>query len=252
MKFVTFNIRCDFGQDGHNNFCYRKPLILKKIEQEAPDIICFQEVLPHVAAWLKESLQAYYVVGCPRSETLEDEQVSIAYKKDAFNLMKMDTYWLSETPYVPASRYPEQSICPRVCNEVVLQELATRKVFRLINTHLDHIGSLARRRGLEQILRALEQEVFFPQVPVIVAGDFNVEPDGEELAVIEQAPGFTNATAGIGKTYHGYGSSSDQEQIDYIYLRGGITCRSIVKWTQVENGVYLSDHYPVCAELTIE
>ena len=56
MKFVTFNIRCDFGQDGANNFIYRRPLILEKIRQEKPDIIGFQEVLPHVAAWLKENL----------------------------------------------------------------------------------------------------------------------------------------------------------------------------------------------------
>lgn len=30
MKLVTFNIRCDFGQDGENNFEYRKDLILKE------------------------------------------------------------------------------------------------------------------------------------------------------------------------------------------------------------------------------
>ena len=34
MKFVTFNIRCDFGQDGANNFIYRRPLILEKIVDE--------------------------------------------------------------------------------------------------------------------------------------------------------------------------------------------------------------------------
>ena len=33
MKFVTFNIRCDFGQDGANNFIYRRPLILEKISK---------------------------------------------------------------------------------------------------------------------------------------------------------------------------------------------------------------------------
>ena len=67
MKLVTFNIRCDFGQDGENNFEYRKDLILKKIAQEKPDMICFQEVLPHIAKWLKENLTEYYVIGCGRS-----------------------------------------------------------------------------------------------------------------------------------------------------------------------------------------
>ena len=32
MKFVTFNIRYDCGFDGENNFDFRKPLILRKIE----------------------------------------------------------------------------------------------------------------------------------------------------------------------------------------------------------------------------
>ena len=107
MKLVTFNIRCDFGQDGENNFEYRKDLILKKIAQEKPDMICFQEVLPHIAKWLKENLTEYYVIGCGRSPELRDEQVSIAYRKDRLNLMEMQSYWLSETPYVPASRYAE-------------------------------------------------------------------------------------------------------------------------------------------------
>ena len=38
LKIVTFNIRCDYGQDGENQFCYRKDLIKNKIEKEHPDI----------------------------------------------------------------------------------------------------------------------------------------------------------------------------------------------------------------------
>lgn len=56
LKIVTFNIRCDYGQDGPNQFCYRSGLVKRKIEAEQPDIICFQEVLPHVVQWLKENL----------------------------------------------------------------------------------------------------------------------------------------------------------------------------------------------------
>ncbi len=38
MKFVTFNIRYDCGEDGINNFDLRKPFILKKIQKEQADI----------------------------------------------------------------------------------------------------------------------------------------------------------------------------------------------------------------------
>lgn len=111
MKFVTFNIRCDFGQDGANNFIYRRPLILEKIRQEKPDIIGFQEVLPHVAAWLKENLTEYYIAGCGREKDLTGEAMIIAYRKERFQSVSLETFWLSPTPYVPGSRYPVQSMC---------------------------------------------------------------------------------------------------------------------------------------------
>ena len=59
MKFATFNIRTDHNQDGDNSFCYRKPLILRTIAEKQPDIIVFQEVLPHVADWLRENGKAH-------------------------------------------------------------------------------------------------------------------------------------------------------------------------------------------------
>ena len=248
MKYVTFNIRYDCGEDGINNFEHRKPLILKAIEDEQPDVIGFQEVLPHVVAWLKRALADYTVVGCGRSPELDGEQVSVAFRRDRFNLVELRTFWLSETPFVPGSRYANQSDCPRVAAEALLCELATGRVFRVLNTHLDHIGSAARRLGLEQLLRHIDAARLFPDAPVILAGDFNAPPDSEEMRVFAEFPGYANATEGIGTTYHGY-MNDTPECIDYIWLRGGMACRSARKWTRVENGVFLSDHYPICAEL---
>ena len=118
MKLVTFNIRCDFDQDGENSFRFRKGLILKKLEAEKPDVICFQEVLPHVAVWLRENLKDYYVVGCGRSEELRDEQVSVAFRKDKLNLISMETFWLSPALMnLPADTLPRAPApgCVRRC-----------------------------------------------------------------------------------------------------------------------------------------
>lgn len=250
MKLVTFNIRCDYGQDGENNFCFRKPLILEKLRCETPDVICFQEVLPHVAAWLKEALEGYYVIGCGRSKTLEDEQMAIAYRKDRLNLIQMETFWLSETPYTPGSRYPRQSICPRTATEAVFEDLSSRTVFRLINTHLDHEHPEARSRGLAQILQKLTQSRLFPNVPAVITGDMNAEPDSPEMAALLSAP-YQNVTANTGVTYHGFGCGDPPCSIDYILTRGFI-CENVEKWTDSQNGVFLSDHYPVCALLRPE
>ena len=151
MKFVTFNIRCDFGQDGANNFIYRRPLILEKIRQEKPDIIGFQEVLPHQqqqkkdreqteklkksfiylssgCSWLKENLTEYYIAGCGREKDLTGEAMIIAYRKERFQSVSLETFWLSPTPYVPGSRYPVQSMCPRTATDVVFEDMETGKV----------------------------------------------------------------------------------------------------------------------------
>jgi len=252
MKLVTFNIRCDYGHDGENNFVYRKPLILKKIAQEQPDVLCFQEVLPHVALWLRESLKDYYVIGCGRSPELQDEQMTVAFRADRFNLLEMETYWLSETPYVPGSRYAEQSNCPRVITQAVLQETGSGKVFRLVNVHLDHVGALARELGLAQILKHIDEAKFCPDAPVVITGDFNTTPDGPELKAFDRHPGYTDVTRDVGVTFHGFGKAASPCPIDYIFLRGGISCDKVEKWTDVENGVFLSDHYPVSAELRFE
>lgn len=249
IKLATFNIRCDYNQDGINCFSNRKPLIIKKIIQEQPHVICFQEVLPHVAVWLKENLTDYYIIGCGRSSSLEDEQTSIAYQKGKYNLISMETFWLSETPLQPGSRYPQQSICPRACTEAVLQNLQTKELFRIINIHLDHEGTKARLLGLGQIFQKLKAEKGFHDISVILAGDFNAFPDSEEMQIMKEYPRFRDMTELAGGTFHDYGNLSEPEKIDYIYAEDKLCSCGIEKWMDCSEGVYLSDHYPLCVEM---
>lgn len=255
MKLVTFNIRCDHKQDGINNFEYRKPYILAKIHKECPDIICFQEVLPHVAEWLKEALTDYYVIGCGRDAQLKNEQTSIAYNKSKYNLIQLEVFWLSETPYVPGSRYSNQSDCPRVCTVALFQELESNKVVRIYNTHLDHIGSEARVLGLEQILRHMKEqdndERFIAQAPSILTGDLNAYPDSPELKPLKEYPNLCDITSSIPGTFHDFGRLPVPVKIDYIIAQSNISCNQLTLWDDCNQGVYLSDHYPVSADLCL-
>ena len=249
MRFVTFNLRCDRQQDRENSFVHRQPLILRAIEREKPDVICFQEAEPHMAAWLKRNLDDYYLIGCGRGKTLDSEQMTVAFLKQKYQLLEMRTLWLSPTPAVPGSRYPGQSSCPRTCTDALLMEEESGRPFRVVNTHLDHVGAEAREQGLRQILSSAGKESFCPQAPMILAGDFNAEPDSEELRAVFSDPDLQVVTRSVGATYHGYGKADPPEQIDHIVLRGALRCTGVSKWTDEENGVYLSDHYPVCAEI---
>lgn len=168
----------------------------------------------------------------------------------------MDTFWLSETPFVPGSRYQEQSECPRVCTEVVLEDLEEKKVFRLMNVHLDHLGAEARRLGLNQMLKKIEEELLLPDAPVLLAGDFNAEPGAWEMREIETESDYANLTKGIGVTFHGFLAEEKDESIDYVFLHNSekenvekLKCATVEKWEDKEREVWLSDHYPVCVTL---
>ena len=102
MKFVTFNLRADYGDgaDGGNAFCCRQPLIAKVLQAEQPDFVGFQEVLPAAQRWLRAAMPGYTVLGCGRGADLAGEAMTIAVRDETLELLGWDTFWLSPAPAV--------------------------------------------------------------------------------------------------------------------------------------------------------
>lgn len=254
MKFATYNIRCDYGQDGKNNFDCRKPLLLRKIAAEQPDAIGFQEVLPHVQRWLRDNLTGYTVVGCGRDADFGGEAMTVAVRNETAQLLGLSTFWLSPEPFRPGSRYENQSNCPRICTVAELLVQGAPGPVRLYNTHLDHIGAEARRLGLTQVLRQMESDLCRLPMPALLMGDMNAVPGSPELAPAAEFPalGLSDLTAGIPITFHNYGlPGEDPCKIDYIYATPQFRAEKVERWMDEEDGVFLSDHYPVCAEVSL-
>lgn len=245
LKIATFNIRYDCGFDGINNFEYRKAHILDKIQNEKPDLIGFQEVLPHVLVWLKEQLGQYTIVGCGRDADYQGEANVIAFRKDCFELFGLETFWLSPTSTLPGSRFEKQSICPRICTVALLKHHQMAGPIRFYNTHLDHESSEARVLGMTSILERMNKDDEAFSVPMILTGDLNAEPGTPEIDMIEAAGLLKDYTKEIPYTYHEYGNTSEYVKIDYIYLSKAFEVETTTVWDDVVDGVYLSDHYPV-------
>ena len=69
---------------------------------------------------------------------------------------------------------------------------------------------------------------------------------------LRETAGLVNATGGIGITFHNFhrdDPNDPQCSIDYIILKGDWELKKVEKWTEQKDGVCLSDHYPICAEL---
>ena len=127
---------------------------------------------------------------------------------------------------------------------------ASGKEFFYVNTHLDHKGREARRRGLAMVLERIG--AMNPKgLPMVLTGDFNVKPDDEcliDLNQVMQDARFVAKAAEKGHTFHGWGNT--KSVIDYVYFSGFHHCERYHIVSERFVGVpYISDHYPVTAVL---
>ena len=247
VRVMTFNIRYDTSGDGINSFDGRKAFIKEFIDREKPDVIGFQEVVPHVRTWLTENLTDYVVLGMGRNADYTGESVSIAYRKDKYDLVGFEQFWLSDTPDVPGSRYVlDQSGCPRISVQATLVSKEERKIFTFANTHLDHVGKMARVCGASLLMNKLMSA---NKYPFILTGDFNEQPDGDAIKEISGVKGVRDLTKALSKsvaTFHGYGKITKNCKIDYIFSSGKAVKDTLTVHTDKrDDGVYLSDHYPI-------
>ena len=251
LKICSFNLRMEASYDGKNMFSYRTLYIREAIRRESPDFIGFQEVLPHMHSWLIENFPEYITVGCGRGSDYKSESNPVLFKKDKFDFLGYDMFWLSPTPFIPGSRYEIQSDCPRICVVITLKTKNGTQPFRVYNTHLDHVSDEARKQGIRAILKRMEQDDERMAVPHLLLGDLNALPDSDTIRFIRECESrtFTELTEEIEGTFHSYGQCF--KKIDYIFASSNIKGLGAKLWDECHNGVYLSDHYPVCAEFEL-
>lgn len=249
MRFqnVTFNIRGIYSadQDGEQCFNNRLPLIVEKINSEKPDIICFQEVMPEQKKALALNLPEYRFYGHGRCDDLYGEGVYVASRGNRFWVLECRNFWLSPTPMTAGSRFTEdQSLWPRICTVVMLEEVVSGIRFRIYNTHTDHEGAIARKKGTKLILEQIKKDNSFLPMPFFVQGDLNAEPCAEEIRMLYDF-GLRDLAEKSGCTFHNFGDTNALRKIDYIFAGDGITVCDLNVWKDHKDGIYLSDHYPI-------
>ncbi|MBR4887988.1 MAG: endonuclease/exonuclease/phosphatase family protein [Clostridia bacterium] len=253
MKITTYNLRCVYDKDGANSFIHRVGMIYDKIKAEQPDVIAFQEVVPQELEVLEKLLTEYSWVGQARDTDYDGEGLFTAVRKETCQLLGFETIWLSPTPYLPGSRYAHQSDCPRICVQALVRHKQSKTVLRVFNLHLDHISAEARVAGIQAALDFTESYHSRDGHPVVILGDFNALPEEESITICNNHPGIQDVTANIAGTFHNFGRRTPPPKIDYIYMSDVLAekVQQVQTWEDEKNGIYLSDHYPVCAELAL-
>lgn len=251
ISVISFNIRVGGAPDGANSWENRKPATIAMIEDQKPDFLTIQEGMEDQMRYIEQSCIAeYQAIGiAPDSQGTKGEHMTMFFRKDRFECLDWGTFWLSETPDKASKGW--DGAYPRTATWAKMKHLESGEEFFIINTHLDHIGFEARRKGIELILSRMN-EINEDFLSVILTGDFNCTVDSEELQALVNS--MSNArenaekTDGI-KSYNNWGKGG-QSTIDFIWYSGFSKCASFETITQRYAGKpFISDHYPIKAVL---
>lgn len=254
LRVMTFNLRYASNQPPHA-WPERRPVMRRLLEREAPDVIGTQEGLYPQLLDLAADLPAYAWIGLGRSGGSRGEFMAIFYRRDRFDPVAFDHFWLSDTPELIGSatwgnRYQ------RMVTWVRLRERATGRELDVWNTHFDHEVEAARLRAARLLRDRLPAPD--PARPLVLLGDFNcLAGASAPYTLLTQEAGLADAWAlastrgndGL-DTFHGYQPPRRQgERIDWILLRGARSVRSAATLDYAEQGRTPSDHFPVVADV---
>ncbi|MDN3664830.1 endonuclease/exonuclease/phosphatase family protein [Algibacter miyuki] len=255
LKVMTYNIRLDVASDSENAWPNRKDVLSAQVLFNSPDILGVQEAKPNQMADLKGALIDYKSIGIGRDGENKGEFSAIFYNANKLKVENENTFWLSETPNEISKGW--DAAYPRVCTYGLFTQLDTNQKFWMFNTHLDHKGYEAQLEGMaliQQKIKALNTENY----PVVLTGDFNVEPDSDLILKLKQNMDDTKALAkvdfGSNGTFNGFKFETPvTRRIDYVIVSKDNV--EVEKYGVLSSNVdlkYPSDHFPVLVELKIK
>ncbi|MGM9803978.1 MAG: endonuclease/exonuclease/phosphatase family protein [Muribaculaceae bacterium] len=251
LTCASFNMRCDVPeQDSTCNWQQRMHRIARFITAERIAVVCSQELVGSMDAQLLNLLPGYAPVHA------SDGGVNAIFVDTAqVKVLKWGCFALAPDPddfLVKGwdGAYARRAVWAR------LQHRLSGKELTVVNTHLDHLGAVARREGAALIAAKL------PQVAqggnVVVTGDFNDTDRGDAYATMIAA-GLNDAAKtalqrqGAPYTWHNYGTLPMQQRsvIDFVMVSKAVQVVA-VNVPSEQPGAMLSDHNPVVATLRIE
>ena len=257
FKIMTYNIRLDVEVDGENDWTHRKDFFTSQIQFYEPDIFGVQEAKPNQITDISNALLQYSCLGIGREGIGKGESSNIYFKKERFSVIASNTFWLSETPNEISKGW--DAAFNRVCTYALFKELKTNKRIWVFNTHLDHVGEVARTKGIALIVSKIK-ELNIKNYPVIFMGDFNSTPDSERIIALKNVMNDSrtiskNAPFGPSGTFNGFKHNEPvTELIDYIFISKNkkISVNKYAVLSDSKNLKYPSDHLPVYIEIHYE
>lgn len=256
IRAMSYNIRCGSceNESDVNHWSRRKFLVADVIRRSRVDVVGLQEMELFQARSLAALLGDFDWVGVGRDDGAEKGEINAVFvRRSSFSISAYKTLWLSSTPEHPSVGW--DAALNRTVTVANLKSRTTGQGLIFLNTHFDHIGARAREESAALISRVVAG--LSGETPKILAGDLNDIPNfqGYESLTLQMrdaaAATRTPATGGD-ITFNGFGSDlKPDNKIDYLFVSPDQEVKSHHVITDLYDGLYPSDHFPVVMEVTL-
>ena len=249
IKVMSYNIRLSSGTikaDSIYHWEHRKQASLNLMHEENPTVFGLQEACPDQMDYMVENLPEYGYIGVGRDDgKRKGEFMSIFYKKEEVEFIDGGTFWLSETPDQVSKGW--DAACFRTCTWAILKKKDTGKKFVYMNTHLDHMGKVAREESIKLIVERAEK-LTGGKLPVFITADFNSPTSNAIFKPMQEAMLDARVEAPVTDdrgTLNCWGTTPPGVVIDHVFYRGAEAQKFEVLRDKDYGAPYVSDHYPV-------
>jgi len=244
IKVMSFNLRYSTQEDGENWWEYRKTAVIGMVDSLRPDVIGTQECTGDMEDFLLENLHGYNdIYSCRESG---DQMNNLFYNMNTLDLVDSGIFWLSETPDSMSVGW--DAMFRRTVVWARLRHKETGREFFHFNTHLDHIGKIAREESVKLFVSRIPDASAF-----VITGDFNStvdEPIFDPLKSLAVAVRDTAPQTDCKNSYNAFGKGTPSI-IDHIF-ESGFQPLSFETLDGDMGVPYISDHYPILARMNFK
>jgi endonuclease/exonuclease/phosphatase family metal-dependent hydrolase len=253
FHIATYNLRYDNAGDSLDSWKTRFPVIAGMVQLYEFDLFGTQEGLYHQLEDLKRELPGFEYIGVGRDDgDKAGEHSAIFYRTDKFTLLDKGNFWLSPITDRPNKGW--DAALPRICSWGKFKEKSSGFIFYQFNVHFDHKGEQARRESAKLVVDIMKK--IAGKSPAILTGDFNLNEKHESYVIINTSGYLKDAFElapvrfAPNGTFNGFDVKGKPEgRIDHIFLTKEFKVTGYGILTNMYNGHFPSDHFPVMAKV---